>query len=80
MAITPDGRQAYVAQFGTDTDPGNTVSVIDTIGKRTVATIKVGMNPIGVAITPDSRHAYITNAGIDSAPGGTLSVIDTGMG
>jgi YVTN family beta-propeller protein len=42
--------------------PGNTV----------VATVPVGINPIGVAVTPDRRHAYVA---IDSS--NTVSVIRT---
>jgi YVTN family beta-propeller protein len=68
IAITPDGKQAYVA----DGDSPGTVSVIDTATNAVVATVPVGSIPEGVAITPDGKHAYVTNNGSN-----TVSVIRT---
>jgi YVTN family beta-propeller protein len=60
------------------------VSVIDTASNKVVATIPVGLGPIGVAITPDCSHssecgdsphpplAYVTIYADN-----TVSVIDT---
>ena len=48
---------AYVANGGS-----NTVSVIDTATKTVVATVGVGMGPIGIAVTPDGTHVYVANA------------------
>ncbi len=74
MAITPDGRHAYITNRGSDT-----VSVVDTASNTVTATITIPPDPYpyvghsypkGVAITPDGRRAYITNfAGV--------SVVDT---
>jgi YVTN family beta-propeller protein len=50
----------------------NNVSVIDTATNTVVATIPVGMGPIGIAITPDGTRAYVTND-----VSNTVSVIDT---
>src|SRR5215813_7056169 len=50
----------------------NTVSVIDTATNTVVATVPVGVRPIGVAITPDGTHAYVANR-----ISGGVSVIDT---
>src|SRR2546425_1822382 len=58
---------AYVTNEGS-----NTVSVIDTSTNTVVATIPVGVFPIGVAITPDRTRAYVANAG-----SANVSVIDT---
>jgi YVTN family beta-propeller protein len=70
IAIGPDGRRAYVANYG-----DNTVSVIDTATNTTVgAPIPVGANPIAVAITPDGARAYVANNGDSS-----VSVIDTAL-
>ena len=78
IAITPDGKRAYVTNFGSDT-----VSVIDTSTNLVIATI-VGpngfggivpggfMRPQSVAITPDGKRAYVTGSISD-----TVSVIDT---
>jgi YVTN family beta-propeller protein len=67
VAITSDGRHAYVTRRGS-----GGVSVIDTRTNRVTGTISVGGLPESVAITPDGRHAYVTNDA-----GGTVSVIDT---
>ncbi|MFJ9846064.1 IPT/TIG domain-containing protein [Kitasatospora sp. NPDC101155] len=67
IAITPNGRHAYVANNG-----DSTVSVIDTAFFTTVATIPGLAGPVGVALGPSGTSAYVTNAG-----SGTVSVIDT---
>lgn len=68
IAITPDGRYAYVAG-GT----GKTVSVIDTsTGKPAGEPIEVGTTPFGLAITPDGSHVYVADRGSNE-----FSVIDT---
>jgi YVTN family beta-propeller protein len=71
VAVTPDGKRAYVANIGFSAF-SNTVSVIDTATNTVVATVTVGFQPIGVAITPDGTRAYVTNNA-----DGTVSVIDT---
>lgn len=57
VAVTPDGRHAYVAQR-----TGRDISVIDT------ATNKVTGSPVtwsgtadGIAITPSGAHAYVAD-------------------
>ena len=50
----------------------NTVSVIDTATNTVIATVPVGIYPIGVAVTPDGTKVYVANAGSDN-----VSVIDT---
>ena len=70
MAITPDGKHAYVANNG-----DGTVSVITTATGVVSATIPVGASPGGVAFTPDGKHAYVANNG-----DGTVSVITTATG
>jgi YVTN family beta-propeller protein len=67
VALTPDGRHAYITNTGSDS-----VSVIDTASNTITATIPVDQGPEGVALAPDGRRAYITNTGSDS-----VSVIDT---
>jgi YVTN family beta-propeller protein len=67
VAVTPDGKQAYVANHGS----GN-VSVIDTATNAVVATVRVGSGPYGIAVTPDGKHAYVADNG-----SGNVDVIDT---
>ena len=70
VAITPDGKHAYVTN-----NVDGTVSVITTATGAVSAPITVGNAPIGVAITPDGKHAYVANNG-----DGTVSVITTATG
>ena len=67
VALTPDGRRAYVTNYSS-----NNVSVIDTASNTVIATIPVDPGPWEVALTPDGRHAYVTNNGFNR-----VSVIDT---
>lgn len=67
VAITPNGKRAYVANQGS-----GTVSVIDTSTKLVVATVPLDDGPNGVAITPDGKHAYVSTLN-----NGTVAVIDT---
>ena len=67
VSVTPDGKQVYVSNAGSDT-----VSVINPSTNRVIATIPAGIRPSGVAITPDGVRAYVTNGKSD-----TVSIIDT---
>ncbi len=67
LAIAPNGKRLYIAN-----ERDGTVSAIDTASNTVVATIPVGINPVGIAVTPDSSRAYVANL-----TSGTLSVIDT---
>ncbi len=59
VAITPDGKHAYVTDFS-----GESVSVIETGLRRNAGTVEnVGKEPYGIAITPDGRYAYVTDRG-----------------
>src|SRR5215469_14133800 len=68
VAVTPDGKKAYVANRAVS----GTVSVIDTATNAVSATIAVGSNPVGVAVKPDGSKVYVANRG-----NGTVSVINT---
>ncbi len=54
VAVTPDGRFAYITNGGGPTG-SNTVSVLDVATNTVVATIPVGNSPAGVAVTPDAQ-------------------------
>jgi YVTN family beta-propeller protein len=56
VAISPDGRTAYVTNFG-----GGSVSVIDVNARRVEKTLRLGGAPVEVAFAPDGRFAYVTN-------------------
>jgi YVTN family beta-propeller protein len=69
IAITPDGRHAYVPCNSVD------VSIIDTAANTIVKTFLFTNSgttyPGGVAVTPDGKYVYVTN-GINA-----VAVIDT---
>src|SRR5260370_42636550 len=44
----------------------NTVSVIDTAIDMVIATIPVGLAPVGVAVSPDGTKVYITNGTVNT--------------
>jgi YVTN family beta-propeller protein len=56
LAITPDGKTAYVADSNTDQ-----VVPIDLATNTAGTPIDVGAGPFAVAITPDGTRAYVTN-------------------
>ena len=66
IAITPDGKRAYVANLS------GTISVIDTATNTVIDTITDNDLPFGVAITPDGSRVYVSNS-----IHGTISVVDT---
>jgi YVTN family beta-propeller protein len=75
IAITPDGRYAYVTNQGLNGQtPGtpSTVSVIDTTTDTVVSTITVGGMPKGLAVNPSGTAVYVANE-----QSNTISVIDT---
>ena len=75
VAVTPNGKHAYVTNF-LSVNP-QTVSVIRTATNTVVATVTLPggfSSPQAVAVTPDGTHAYVTTIG--SIPG-TVLVIDT---
>lgn len=73
VAVSPDGRQIYVANT---LDGTVTVLSVDTGANppaiSVVSSLKVGVEPYGVAITPNGTKVYVTNARSNS-----VSVIDT---
>ena len=69
--VQADGQYAYVANQGTKENPSRTVTKIDLIDKKAVATIETGDGAHGLITSPDSKLLYVTNMFEDS-----LSVID----
>jgi YVTN family beta-propeller protein len=67
IALSPDGAWVYVANT-----TSNTVSVISTATSSLVATVEVGIEPVGIAVRPDGLEVWVSNHVSD-----TLSVIDT---
>ena len=58
IAITPNGKEAYVANSGSDT-----VTPINLVTRVPGPPIQVGLGPSSIAIAPDGLTAYVTVAG-----------------
>src|SRR5262245_61064711 len=56
VAISPDGRLAYVTNFGS-----GSVSVVDVPARKVLRTLPTGGAPVEVAFAPDGRFVYVTN-------------------
>src|SRR5262245_472876 len=72
VAVSPDGRRAYVANSNMFDTGVPSVSVIDTASLSVVATITVGIvgQPSGVAVSEDGSLVYVANNN------GSVAVID----
>ncbi|MDP3889246.1 MAG: YncE family protein [bacterium] len=82
MVITPDGKTAYVNNYGSPSGVGSgnatTVRVVDLNTNAIVgAPITVDLAPASLAITPSGTFVYVINY-VDGNPGtGTISIIRT---
>ena len=65
--IVVHGNFVYVVNT-----PAGTVDVIDRMGRRIVARIAVGVDPVSIAVRPDGAEIWVSNHVSDS-----VSVIDT---
>ena len=52
IAMTPDGKTAYVANSGGMSINGDTVTPVRTATNTALKAIKVGIGPVFIAITP----------------------------
>jgi YVTN family beta-propeller protein len=70
VAVSPDGRDAYIAQGG-----DHAVSVFDTSTNTITTTVALpaGSSPRGVALTPNGQLLYIADGGGSNS----VSVLDT---
>ncbi|MDP2289449.1 MAG: YncE family protein [Actinomycetota bacterium] len=70
VAFTPDGKTAYVANWGTGDVAGSTVTPIQVTeggaSGKVLPSINVGLNPNWIAITSDGSTAYVANKGSNS--------------
>ena len=64
IAITPDGKTAYVANTGPNTGPGGSyvVSIVDVASRAVTGTVDVGEAPQVVTISPDGSLVFVTCA------------------
>jgi len=69
VTVTPTNKQVYAYIPSANTAA---VSVIDLVANKTIATVPVGLGPMGVAVSPDGTKVYVTNQ-----QSGSVSVINT---
>jgi YVTN family beta-propeller protein len=64
VALSPDGRWAYVSDYGTGPEPGNTVTIVDVAARSTVGTIDLGAHtrPHGITVAGDGS-VWVTTEG-----------------
>ena len=87
VAVSPDGRLAVVADYGTREKPGSTLTVIDVASAKAVRTIALSghSRPHGIAWLPDGKRAVVTVEEsraallVDVAAGKVLHAIGTGQ-
>lgn len=61
LAITPDGKDLWVAETGPQTSPSapSAISVISTATDKVVATMKLRGQPSDIAFSPSGARAYV---------------------
>lgn len=72
LALTADGKKAYVSLSGSESQPGHEVAVFDVQGRRVTRRIRVGARPSELVLHPGGRLLFVLNLYSNYA-----SVIDT---
>lgn len=62
LVVSPDGKYAYVSNYGVSGKPGNTISLVDVAQKKEIDKIDLGdfKRPHGIKISKDGKHLYVT--------------------
>jgi len=78
LAISPDGKKIYSANYETGNPGTGTVSIIDVITRVVIGTIKGFSGPFNIRITPNGLFAYVSNFGSNNFYpfGNTVSIIN----
>jgi len=79
VAVTPDGKFAYVPNFGAGNPYNPNVAVVDTSSNAVVATItlNVDLNPELIQISPDGSMAWIGESALYNTATSVITVIQT---
>jgi YVTN family beta-propeller protein len=79
VAVTPDGKFAYVPNFGAGIPYNPNVAVVDTSSNAVVATITLNanLNPELIQISPDGSMAWVGEAALYNTVSPVITVIQT---
>lgn len=77
IVLSPDGRNAYIANSGPPDRPDADVAVVDLNTLTVSATLQVPPRPLELALTPNGRQLVVGSTGPSAAPAGTLGIVDT---
>ena len=80
VAVTPNGRFAYVPNFGAGNPYNPNVAVVDTSSNSVVATIPIGttqLNPALIQISPDGSMAWVAEFALYTTVQPVITVIQT---
>jgi DNA-binding beta-propeller fold protein YncE len=61
LAISPDGKQLYVANFSGDSISEYDIGAAGVLSPKLVASLPSGMGPVAFVVTPDGQTAYSAN-------------------
>ncbi len=86
VAVSPDGRYAYVSDYGSSSEPGNTITVVDIEAGESLGTIALGSHtrPHGITVQSDGT-IWVTTEGsrhvlhVDPNERRVLHAIETGQ-
>lgn len=86
VAVSADGRFAYVTDYGTGNQPGNTITVVDLDAMAVTGTISLEPHtrPHGIEVAPDGS-LWVTTEGsahvlqVDAVSGRILQAVETGQ-
>jgi YVTN family beta-propeller protein/VCBS repeat-containing protein len=76
VAVSPDGKRAYVTDVISATNQYGKVSVVDTTTNSVIAVIQGFRKPNQVVVSPDGTRVYVADEGVDN-DSTTIAVIDT---
>lgn len=79
VAMSPDGRKAYVASYSSYTPLAHLLYVVDVLTHTVTLFLDVGAFPKGLAVLPDGSKLYVAGY-TGSVPGGLpgITIVDTG--